>query len=47
MYKILMTQQDINNLKIFLERVNMTGKEVSAYVNILKAISEAKKDGDD
>lgn len=37
-----MTVQEINNLKIFLDRVNLTGKEVMAYNLILKAIHEAE-----
>ena len=44
MYIVKVTEQDLNNLKIFLERVDLKGKEVIPFVNILKAIQEAKKE---
>lgn len=42
-YIIKMSEQELNNLKVFLERVTLSGKEVMAYSLILKAIQEAKK----
>lgn len=41
-YTIEMEEYILNNLKLFLERATMTGKEVGAYAEILKCISEAK-----
>lgn len=42
MINITLTEQDFNNLRIFLERVNLTGKEVPAYLNIMQNLSEAE-----
>lgn len=42
MVNITLTEQDFNNLRIFLERVNLTGKEVIAFVSIMQSLSEAK-----
>lgn len=44
MYIVKVTEQDLNNLKIFLDRVDLKGKEVIPFVNILKAIQEAKEE---
>lgn len=46
MYKIELTQEQKNNLILFLERVNMTGKEAIAYLQILQAIQKAEREGD-
>lgn len=42
--KIELTEQDMNNLKLFLERVRLTGGEVPAYARILQAIYNAEED---
>lgn len=42
MYNVTLSEQDLNNLKIFLERVTLTGKEVLAYNLIIKSIYDAK-----
>lgn len=42
-YTITLTQEQISNLSIFLERVSLTGKEVPAYIALIKAIQEAGK----
>lgn len=42
MLSINLTEQDKNNLIVFLERATMNGKEVAAYARIVKAIVEAK-----
>lgn len=44
MLLIRLTKEDLNNLKVFLDRVDLKGKEVLPFVNILKAIQEAKKE---
>lgn len=44
MYNMRLTQQDLNNLKLFLDRVDLKGKEVLPFINLLKAISEARED---
>ncbi len=41
-YTIEMEEYILNNLKLFLERTTMSGKEVAAYAEILKCLSEAK-----
>ena len=46
MYKIELTQEQKNNLILFLERVTMTGKEAIAYLQILQAIQNAEREGD-
>lgn len=37
--KIKLTEQQLNNLCIFLERVELKGNEVPAYVEIRNALS--------
>ena len=37
-----MEEYVLSNLKIFLERTTLTGKEVVAYAEIIKAIADAK-----
>lgn len=37
-----MSAQELANLKVFLDRVSLTGKEVMAYNLILKSIHEAE-----
>jgi hypothetical protein len=41
-YKIVLPKQHLNNLKIFLSRANLTGQEVPAFNEILKAIYTAE-----
>lgn len=43
MYKLEADQQTINNLKIFLERITLTPKEIPAYVDIIKVLEKAEK----
>lgn len=38
MLKIVISEQDLNNLKTFLSRVNLVGKEVPAFNEILAAV---------
>lgn len=48
MYKIELTQQDLNNLKIFLSRTTLSGKEALGFVKLADKIENAKvveKDG--
>lgn len=42
MFRITLKEQDLNNLKIFLGRVNLTGQEVPAFSILMNAIYEAK-----
>lgn len=42
-YIIKLEEHSLNDLKIFLDRVTLTGKEVMAYNMIIKAVHEAKK----
>ena len=46
MYKVEFTEEERTNLILFLERVNMTGKEAIAYLQILQALQKAEKEGD-
>jgi len=39
---IKLKQEEVQNLTIFLSRVNLTGKEVPAFNNIISAISKAE-----
>lgn len=43
MLKILLENEDFANLKVFLERVEMTGKEVPAYISIMQKLSEVSE----
>lgn len=42
--KIELTKVDIDNLKVFLARVQLTGQEVPAYTQILQAIYKAEEE---
>ena len=42
MLKVLLSNEDFSNLKVFLERVNLVGKEVPAYLNIMQNLSLAE-----
>lgn len=42
-YTIKLQEHSLNDLKIFLDRVTLTGKEVMAYNILIKAIYEAEK----
>lgn len=44
---IELTEQQINNIKVFLERTTLTPKEIPAYIEIIKALTEIQeKEGD-
>lgn len=45
--EILLTEEQVKNLKVFLSRTQLSGSEVVAYVEILNAISKAEKDEKD
>ena len=38
--KVELTEQQINNLKVFLQRLQLTGSEVGAFVEILNALTK-------
>lgn len=40
--KIELSAAQIKNLKIFLERVSLSGKEVPAYVEIINALDDTE-----
>lgn len=42
MLKIRLSEQDSNNLKIFLERVDLKGSEVLPFITIINAINNAE-----
>lgn len=44
MFTIKLAEHSLNDLKLFLERVTLTGKEVMAYNILLKSIYEAEKE---
>ena len=44
MYIIELNQVELNNLKAFLNRVNLTGMEVPAFNEIFKAVYTAKQE---
>ena len=41
-YYVKLTKEELSNLAVFLERINLTGKEVPAYIKIIQAIQEAE-----
>lgn len=41
-FNIKLTQQELNNLLVFLKRVNLTGEEVPEFVNLTNKISSAQ-----
>lgn len=40
---IELNEEELNNLKLFMERVTLNGKEVPAYLAIMKKLFEGKK----
>lgn len=40
-----LTEQQLSNLKTFLQRVQLTGSEVGAFVEIINALSNNKDSG--
>ena len=42
MLKVSLSDEDFSNLKVFLDRVNLIGKEVPAYLNIMQNLSLAE-----
>ena len=38
MYKILLDEEDLNNLKVFLSRTQLTGRESLAFNKLLNTI---------
>ena len=42
--KVEFTKVDIDNLKVFLGRVQLTGQEVPAYTQIIQAIYKAEEE---
>ena len=41
-----MSETTLQNLKVLLERITMTGKEVPAYIEIIQALQNAEREGD-
>lgn len=44
--KIELTKEQINNLKVFLARVDLKGAEVPAFLEIMQAIEKGVIDDD-
>ena len=44
MLVVKLNEQDLNNLKVFLDRVELKGKEVLPFINIIKALNEAEEE---
>lgn len=42
-YQVLFTEDDLKNAAAFMERVELTGKEVPAYVRLQRALVLAHK----
>jgi len=42
MYELMLTKEGLDNLKIFLTRVQLSGQEVGAYNQLTKAIIDAE-----
>lgn len=43
MIEITLTEEERNNLLVFLKRANLKGEEVPEYVKIINKINEGKK----
>ena len=43
--KIELTEQQLNNLQVFLNRVSLQGNEVGAFVEIMQALSNPTIEG--
>ncbi len=45
--KITLTPEQLKNLSVFLARVQLTGAEVGAFQDLVKAISQSEKEEED
>lgn len=43
MFRVTLTQADVTNLAIFLERITLKGNEVTAFNNVINALNKAEK----
>lgn len=43
MLSIEIKESTINNIKVFLERITLTPKEISAYLDIIQSLENAEK----
>jgi hypothetical protein len=42
-YNIKLNKQQLESLKSFLERTNMSGREVQSFISVVNAINEAER----
>lgn len=46
-YAIKITKGELNNLKVFLSRVELKGNEAVEFVRVLQILDSAKKEGEE
>ena len=48
MYKVKLTQQQLNNIKYILlsDKVTLKGNEIATILDIIQALEKAEKEGD-
>ena len=48
MYKVTLTEQQLNNIKFILlsDKVTLKGNEISAILDIIQTLNKAEKEGD-
>jgi hypothetical protein len=42
-YNIKLNKQQLESLKSFLERTNMSGREVQSFISVVNAVNEAER----
>ena len=42
-YNIKLNKQQLESLKSFLERTNMSGREVQSFISLVNAVNEAER----
>jgi hypothetical protein len=45
-YNIKLNKQQLESLKSFLERTNMSGREVQSFISVVNAVNEAERFAD-
>jgi len=48
MYKVKLTEQQLNNIRVILlsDKVTLKGNEIAAILDIIQALEKAEKEGD-
>ena len=43
-YNIKLDKTELDSLKLFIERTNISGREVQSFMSVVQAINEAERD---